>query len=214
MEYSVQSIISEVRKALDENSTSALLIDDNETLTLDAIITQKIPDAVRSVTKAAPSRLLDGGISFASTLIWSSGTTGIGMASTVLPDDFMRLIIFQMSDWKRPVLEPIEDTDPTYFLQKSKFSGIRGNVDKPVCAITTYSIGKVMEMYSSVEGDSVNVKMAKYLAYPEIVDGNISICKKLYTPVIYYIAGLVCATFKDKTQSDILMSISKDYING
>lgn len=212
MEYSVQDIIKEVRKALDENEVNESLLDDSDTLSLNAIIEQKIPDAVRSVTESAPSRLLDGGVEFASTLNWESGVAGKGMGYTVLPGDFMRLVIFQMNDWRRPVVQPIEDTDPMYFLQKSKFSGIRGGIDKPVCAITTYPIGKVMEFYSCVGGASVAIKVAKYLSYPSVKNGNIDICKHLFTPVVYYTAGLVCMTYKDNQQAESLFAIANDYL--
>lgn len=212
MEYSVQDIIKEVRKALDENEVNESLLDDSDTLSLNAIIEQKIPDAVRGVTESAPSRLLDGGVAFADTLNWESGVLGKGMGYTVLPDDFMRLVIFQMNDWRRPVVQPIEDTDPMYFLQKSKFSGIRGGIDKPVCAITTYPTGKVMEFYSCVAGESAAVKVAKYLPYPSVKNGNVDICKHLFTPVIYYAAGLVCMTYKDGQQAEALFTIANDYL--
>lgn len=212
MNYSVRDIIKEVRKALDENEVNTLLLDDSDTLSLNAIIEQKIPDAARSVTESAPSRLLEGGVAFAATLNWESGMPGKGMGYTLLPDDFMRLVIFQMNDWRRPVVMPIEDTDPIYFLQKSKFPGIRGGIDKPVCAITTYPTGKVMEFYSCVGGGSVAVKVAKYLSYPVVIDGHIDVCKRLFTPVVYYTAGLVCVTYKDSQQAESLFSIANDYL--
>ncbi|WP_042368865.1 hypothetical protein [Bacteroides neonati] len=212
MNYSIQDIVREVRKALDENEVHASFIEDVYTLSLNAIIEQKIPDAVRSVTEAAPSRLLDGGVAFATTLNWESGTVGKGMGYALLPDDFMRLVIFQMNDWRRPVVTPIEDTDPLYFLQKSKFSGIRGGIDKPICAITTYPTGKVMEFYSCVGGADVTVKVAKYLPFPTIKNGSIDVCRNLYTPVIYYIAGLVSNTYKDKEHGDVLFAIANDYL--
>lgn len=212
MNYSVQDIIKDVRKALDENEINTSIISDVYSLSLDAIIEQKIPDAVRSVTESAPSRLLDGGVDFASAINWESGTIGKGMGYTLLPDDFMRLVIFQMSDWRRPVLVPIEDSDPAYFLQKSKFPGIRGGIDKPICAITTYSTGKVMEFYSCVGGNTTTVKTAKYLPYPLTKNGGIDICKHLYTPVLYYISGLVCLTYKDKEHGGVLFSIANDYL--
>ena len=212
MNYSVQDVIRDVRKTLDENEVNTFFIDDVYTISMDAIIEQKILDAVRSVTEAAPSRLLDGGVDFASMINWESGAKGKGMGYTFLPDDYMRLIIFQMSDWRRPVITPIEDTDPLYFLQKSKFAGIRGGIDKPVCATTTYPTGKVMEFYSCVGGESVTVKVAKYLPYPFIKDDSIDICANIYTPIIYYTAGLVCMTYKEKDQGELLFSIAKDFL--
>lgn len=212
MIYSVQEVIKDVRKALDENEVNTFFIDDVYTLSMDAIIEQKITDAARSITVSAPSRLLDGGISFATSVKWDSGTVGKGMGYTDLPEDFMRLVIFQMSDWRRPVVSPIEDTDPIYFLQKSKFPGIRGGIDKPMCAITTYPTGKVMEFYSCVGGESVFVKIARYLPYPSIKDGGIDICPHVYIPIIYYTAGLVCQTYKEVEQGNVLFSIANDIL--
>ncbi|MDD3037149.1 hypothetical protein [Bacteroides sp.] len=212
MNYSVQEVVKDVRKALDENEVNTFFIDDVYTLSMDAIIEQKILDATRCITEMAPSRLLDSGVNFASNLYWESGSSGKGMGYTVLPDDFMRLVVFQMSDWKRPVVIPIEDTDPLYFLQKSKFSGIRGGIDKPVCAITTYPTGKVMEFYSCVGGASVGVKVAKYLPYPSIKNGIVDICAHIYMPIVYYTAGMVCQTYKEKEQGQVLFSIAKDFL--
>ena len=214
MTYSVQDIIKDVRIALEENEVSSpfVAIADNDTLSLNAIITQKLVHAVRSVTNDAPSKLLDGGKTFASTIQWETNTIGKGMGYTSLPDDFMRLVIFQMSDWRRPVIDPIQDSDYSYFLQKSKFSGIRGGVDKPVCAITTYSSGKVLEFYSCTGGVTVTVKVAKYIPYPSIANDSIDICPKLYIPVIYYTAGLVLTTYKDNDQASKLFTLAKDYI--
>ena len=212
MNYSVQDVIKDVRKTLDENEVNTFFIDDVYTLSMDAIIEQKILDAARSVAEVSPSRLLDGGVPFATTLNWESGSKGKGMGYTPLPDDFMRLVIFQMSDWRRPVVTPIEDTDSVYFLQKSKFPGIRGGIDKPICAITTYPTGKVFEFYSYIGGESVSVKVAKYLPFPSIKNDSIDICEHIYTPIIYYAAGLVCQTYKEKEQGDLLFSIAKDFL--
>lgn len=214
MLYSVDDIIKEVRIALDENSQSPALlaINDNGTLELNDIIRQKITHAVRMVVENAPSHLLDEGEDFSNIpLIWESGVTGKGMAWLKLPDDFLRLVIFRMSDWVRPVLIPIGDTDDRYFLQKSKFAGVKGGVEKPICAITTYPEGKVMECYSSKGGGDVKIQIAKYIAVPKITDNKISIADKLYMSVIYTAAGLTAMTFKD-TNADALFRIANEYI--
>lgn len=214
MSYSVSAIIGDVRKALDENEViDALIVTEVSTLGLDAIITQKITDAVRSVTESAPSHLLDSGIDLAQNVVWHSSTIGSGYGYVSLPDDFMRLVVFKMSDWARPVVEPISDTDPRYFLQKSRFPGIRGNTEKPVCAITTNASGKVMEFYSCTGGATVSLSVAKYIPYPKITNGTIDICAKLYIPSIYYCAGLVALTLKDQQQAQALFEIAKSYLN-
>ena len=214
MTYSVQDINNDVRIALEENEMSVPFIEisDNNTLSLNAIITQKIVHAVRSITMDAPSSLLEGGTTFASTIQWESGTVGSGMGYTKLPDDFMRLVVFRMSDWKRPVTDVIQDTNEKYFLQKSKFPGISGNVNKPVCAITTYEDGKTLEFYSCNGGPTVTVKAARYLPYPNFENGSIYICPKLYTAVIYYTAALACLTYKESEQAKTFFEIAKTYI--
>lgn len=214
--YSVSSIVEKVRIALDENQVNTSLVaTDNDTLTLNAIIEQKIAHAARQITERAPSHLLDGGKAFATSLTWPSGSVGIGYGYTALPDDYMRLVIFQMSDWARPVLNPIRDTDPEYFLQKSKFAGIKGSTEKPVCAITTYSTGKVMEFYSSTGGAEVTVKTARYLAYPvvETVESVqiYDLCPKLLDAIIYQTAGLVATTYKDAI-SATLFQIAETFL--
>lgn len=206
--YSVSSIVEKVRIALDENQVNTSLVaTDNDTLSLNAIIEQKIAHAARQITERAPSHLLDGGKAFATSLTWPSGTIGSGYAHASLPDDFMRLVAFQMSDWARPVLNPINDADPLYFLQKSKFSGIKGSTEKPVCAITTYSTGKVMEFYSSTGGSEVTVKTARYLAYPAVATVETvqvyDLCPKLFDAIIYQTAGLVAMTYKDAVSSTL-----------
>lgn len=214
MQYDVEDIVKEVRIALDENSqsTALLAISDNDTLELNDIIYQKIIHAIRMVVGKAPSHLLDEGKDFSSsTLTWESGVVGKGMAWIKLPDDFLRLVIFRMTDWQRPVLTPISDTDDMYYLQKSRFAGVRGGVEKPVCAITTYPEGKVMECYSSKGGADVKIKVAKYISEPKIEEGKVYVCDKLFTPVVYTAAALTAMTFKD-ANADPLLKIANEYL--
>lgn len=213
MIYSVIAIVKDVRKILDENEYPCELISgsDTGTLSLDAIIIQKLTDATRSVLEASSNRLLDSGINLSTEITWEK-SKGIGMGSILLPDDFCRLSIFQMSDWQRPVLRVITDDNPLYALQKSRFTGIVGGPAKPVCVLTSNSVGKVIEFYSCRQGDDVSIKMAKYHPYPTIKDNMIEVCKNLYTPIVYYTAGLVAITYKDVEHGAKLMEIATDYI--
>lgn len=214
MLYPIEDVIKEVRVALDENcqSTALLALEDNDTLELNDIIRQKILHAIRMVVENAPADMLDEGVDFAdSTLNWESEVQGKGMAWIKLPDDFLRLVVFRMTDWQRPVLMPIKDTDSRYFLQKSKFAGVRGGVEKPVCAITTYPEGKVMECYSSKGGSDVKIKVAKYISMPTIEDEQVNICDKLYMSVIYTAAALTAMTYKDAV-ADALFKVANEFI--
>ncbi len=219
---SVATIITDVKRSIDENeSASSILSGDIDQLQMDALIRSKIVDAVRYIHQTAPSSMLEG---ISPNPLPSPGpvpepipghvhTAQDGACTVALPADFMRLVIFQMSDWKRPVITPISDTDPLYAMQGSDYVGIRGGVKKPVAVLTTNIAGKkILEAYSS-EG---SVAKLVYLPIP-VISGvapneTIAICTQLYQPVIYHCAGLVAMTYKDELAKD-LFEIAKSYIS-
>ena len=144
-EYSVEELVKEVRVALDENATSEQLrgFGDSETLTLDAIIESKIEGAAKVIELNAPFHLLDGGEGFCdsenpsadNSVAWASGEVGIGYGIAKLPDDFLRLVSFKMSDWDYAVTTAITEDDPRYAMQHSRYGGIKGNPQRPVVAV-------------------------------------------------------------------------------
>ena len=168
MIYQIQDIERDVRIALDENDVSTQLVQmgDVDTLALNDIIRSKIVEAVRRVELAAPAHLLEEGHDFSSGIYWN----GDGSGWVLLPDDFMRLIAFRMSDWERTVYEAISVDDPLYAKQSSRYKGIRGNVQKPVCAIVNRAEGKALEFYACKDNTAMIVR-AGYLPYPSI-DAN------------------------------------------
>lgn len=214
MIYRVDDIIKEVRIALDQNSGDELLsaVWDMDTLMLDEMIRSKIVDAVRSVEMEAPLYMIDTGCNFGDSIYWKNGR-GEGVGYILLPDDFMRLVIFQMSDWNTPVFNAISESNPLYKLQSSRFPGIRGNPQNPVCAIVIYPIGRVLEFYSCSGGKDVTIHKAVYLSEPSISDdGLIYICERCYRSIIYYCAALVCAICDSEKKSEFLFKISKDLL--
>ena len=94
-----------VRVAIDMNKDDEPLFveGDTDTLTLDEIIMAKLADAVRLVEMEAPATMLESGHDFGDNIF--IGEDGKGFV--ILPEDFMRLISFRMSDWKRTVFEAI-----------------------------------------------------------------------------------------------------------
>lgn len=212
----VKDIIKDVRIAIDQNASGGSLIDtgDIETLSLDEIIRSKIVDAVKSVEKAAPVYMLGTGKAFADSIEWfESKGKGVGPGKILLPDDFMRLISFQMSDWSRAVYEAIMPDDPKYHLQSSRFAGIRGNTQKPACAIVPEPTGLTLEFYSCSAGENVNVVKAQYLPEPIISEtDDIDIAGKCYRSIVYYCAGLVCSAYQSAEQGEQMFKISNDLL--
>lgn len=205
--YQINRIIEDVRISLDLNKTSELLtsIADDETLSINEIIRSKIVEAVKRVHIVAPAHLLDQGDNFGEPLAMNIDGSGF----TVLPEDFMRLVVFEMSDWERPCLQALSTDDPLYIQQFSKFKGIRGNYQNPLCFISIQTVGRVLEFYSSKSG-SANVKRAVYLPYPKIDESDgIDICERCYDAVLHTISSMVLATLGDTDRSNYYNEMAK-----
>ena len=205
-------ILHDVRVALDENAMSDALIKegDIDTLTLDEIIESKVLDAIRRVEIDAPTYLLEGGHDFGDNVYWERSEAKAGQGWTLLPADFMRLVVFEMSDWERAVYTAISTSDPEYEQQKSRFKGIRGNVQKPVCAIAIRPEGRVLEFYSSKD-NTATVSKAVYIPYPEVdEDGGIDLCERCYTAIVYTAASLVLSTYGDADKASAMLEQAKN----
>ena len=196
MEYLVSDIIRAAKVAIDENVSSDALtaLGDLDTLTLDEIIRSKVEDAARLVEEGAAHYLLDAGQAFGGAIYWDSEVAGYGAGRVSLPDDFMRLVSFEMSDWSYPVTVAITEEDPRYPMQSSRYRGVRGNPQRPVVAITHGATGLQLEFYSCEAGPDVHIKLAHYLAVPKVsTAGKIDLCPKLERAVVYRLASMTAA---------------------
>lgn len=210
MIHKLTEIARDVRIAIDQNMTSEQLIatDDIETLSLEEIIRSKIVEAVRRVETDAPVHFLEEGHDFGDAVYWADLESGW----VLLPDDFMRLIAFRMSDWERTVYSAISVDDPLYAKQSSRHKGIRGNVQKPVCAIVNRAEGKALEFYSC-NSEEAYVSRASYLPYPHIdEDDGIDISEKCFTAVIYTVAALVLTTYGEAEKASALTELAKSIL--
>lgn len=198
-----------VRVAIDMNKGSEPLLNEEncDTLTLDEIIMSKLADAVRLVEMEAPATMLESGHDFGENLF--IGEDGKGFV--ILPRDFMRLVSFRMSDWKRTVFEAISEQDPQYSLQSSKWKGVCGNTEKPVCAIVRRAEGKVLEFYSCSD-NKATVTQATYIPIPKIdLDGGIDVADDCYRAAIYRAASLALASIGEQL-STTMLDISKSLL--
>lgn len=212
MNYAVDDVMRDVRVALNENSSNNELLEiDADTLTIDKIISQKLVHGVKMILQAAPLNMIDSVASFTDCDIsWYSDSVGVGSGTMELPNDFMRFVIFKMSDWRIPVTNPIYDTDIDYFKQSSAFTGVRGNVNRPVCVLTRNSNGLVLEFYSCSGGEGVYPIVAKYVPIPAIVADTINIPEILYMATVYQIAGLTAMTYKDSLAQSLFTLASSN----
>lgn len=204
----LSTIIKEVKIILNENiAIDTILLDDPNQLELDELIKARIIDAVRFVHENARSEYLSQG----DDLVGAISTNQDGTGSMTIPDNFLRLVVFQLESWHLPVFNLVSDNDPAYLKQKSKFTGVRGGPSKPVCAITSGIDGKIIEFYSVKPGTSAVKKKARYIPMPSIENNTLKICPKLKASVYYYCAGLVAGIFKDEVAAS-LFELSKNYL--
>lgn len=212
MIYRASEMTKDVRIAIDMNRRDDPLFaeEDIDTLSLDDIIREKLADAVRMVEMEAPLELLESGHD-----LRAEGSVFIdedGKGFIPLPSDFMRLVAFRMSDWKRTVFEAISESDPQYVLQSSRFKGICGNPEKPVVAIVRRAEGKVLEFYSCKD-DKATVAQSTYIPYPRIDDqGGIDVAEECYRAAVYRAASLALASVGDQLSSTML-EISKGLLS-
>jgi hypothetical protein len=205
--YRLDEIAKDVRIAMDQNMSSDTLIgfDDVDTLSLNDIIKSKVTDAVKRIHSTAPAYLLDGGNNFGDAIYWKELESGW----CLLPENFMRLVVFQMDDWERAVYHSVSEDDAEYKKQSSRFKGIRGTPQKPVCAIAIRPEGRALEFYSC-KSENAMVSRAVYLPYPVIdEDDGIEICERCYQAVVYTIASLVLTTYGNADLSKALSDLAK-----
>lgn len=216
MFYTLDSLKKEIRVVLDQNNSSDALagLGDIDTLTLEEIISSRIVDAVRIVTTNAPAYLLDGGRPFAESIAWES-RPGYGCGWTLLPDDFLRLVCFKMSDWSYAVTEAVTEDSQAYRMQRSRFPGIRGNPERPVVAITSQPAGQVLEFFSCTAGENAYVTRARYIPIPRLSFNDaeqegIEICEKLKPASVYYAAYLTALSAGAGDQAAAILQTSNE----
>ena len=210
MIFQIDRIMEDVRVCLDQNMDSGALIEsgDIDTLSLDEIIRSKIVEAVQRVHAAAPYYLLEQGHNFGEELYWGDMESGW----VLLPLDCMRLVVFEMDDWERAVYTAISTDDVEYDRQRSRFKGIRGTAQRPVCAIAVHPEGRVLEFYSCKSEDA-HVSRAVYIPYPKIDrDGGIDISERCYKAVVYTAAGLTLLNIGETERGNAVSELALTFL--
>ena len=210
MIFQIDKIMQDVRICLDQNMASDALIEsgDIDTLSLDEIIKSKILEAIQRVHRDTPNYLLEGGHNFGDAVYWRELESGW----VLLPKDFLRLVVFEMDDWEQAVYQAISTDDPEYEKQHSRFKGIRGTAQRPVCAIGIRPEGKVLEFYSCKSKDA-QVSRAIYMPYPKIdEDGGVDISERCYNAVIYTAAGLTLLTCGETEKGNSVSELAQTFL--
>lgn len=187
MKYRIERIIRDLRIALRQNPAAATPLLESSQLTLDQWITSRLPAAVEAEHLAADLSAFDSPRSFTGSVKWSRPDIACG--SVPLPDDFLRLIAFKMSDWHMAATTTVAPGSEAYKRQVSPHAGVRGNPWRPVCAIVPAPDGRILEFYSS-RSTAATIEQALYIAVPAVTaDDTIEIAPACYRTVLNRLAA-------------------------
>lgn len=145
-----QELINRVKAKCDEilpvdAGVCELLILPN-TKSIDIVAGEVLDEAARDVLLKAPAGHLRGTICLNPPVGDDDGTGYVD-----LPDDFIRLLEFKMSDWQRPVTMVCEEGSSVALKQYNRY--MRGGIAKPVCVLGHEKNSRALRYYSSGEHD-------------------------------------------------------------
>lgn len=204
----VDHLVEDVRVCMDENAVSAALVasSDVDTLSLNEIIRSKLTEAVDGVHSMAPACLLECGHNFGDALYWGEMESGW----VLLPDDFLRLVVFEMDDWAQAVYEAISAGSAAYARQRSRVKALRGTWERPVCAFGVRGEGRVLEFYSCKSEDA-SVRRAVYIPRASVDrDGGIDVSERCKDAVVYRAAGLTLTSLGEVDKAGVMFNLSKE----
>ena len=214
------TIISDVRVAMDENTAITAFTDsdgtviDTDTLEMEEIIKSKIADGVNAVRKAAPLSMLDltrkaSGEDWPVT--WLDEDKCIGEVE--VPDDYLRLVMFKMSDWTHAATTPIAADTALYHQQFSEWKGVRGNPSRPNIAIAAdTATGKDVLQFFSCDSTEATAEMVyiKRCTGRAGSSGSYEIEEPIYRAVVLKIASLVAATYANSDLAQLLNQMAQE----
>lgn len=215
------TIINDVRVAMDENTAITAFTDsdgtviDTDTLEMEEIIKSKIADGVNAVRKAAPLSMLDltrkaSGEDWP--VKWIDEDKCIGEVD--IPEDYLRLVMFKMSDWVHAATTPIAADTALYHQQFSEWKGVRGNPSRPNIAIAAdTATGKdVIQFFSSdsteATAELTYIKRCNGANEPDGTEYDIE--KPIYRAVVLKIASLVAATYTNGDLMNLLNQMAQE----
>lgn len=213
MNYAVADILKDVRITLDQNQVESILAADDDTLELDDIIRKKITEAAMRILREAPLRMIDGTIALPEpvTIEDADDEAQVSIRSVIrLPDDYLRLAIVRMSDWKTPLRVAILDTSDIYQTVTSEFDGIRPNEYRPLAVETEDVDGPILELWGSGDAEAT-LEQGRYIGQPRVRDGVLNFPKLLYPAIVNMTAALTAQAYKDNAAQS-LMQLAVEYM--
>lgn len=202
-----EDIISKVKAIMNEigEETNASLLDE-DTIKIEQYIESCIGDALSLVILNSTRPVNPKKCNTSAT------SNGDGTGYVVLPDDFVKLIAFKMSDWKRAVSKTFPLDSEKAKEQANVYS--RGTKSKPVCVLSYSPDGKKIIEYYSTSATSPSVSVFVYEASYDGSSGiNIGSSDPAYYALCYMTASLVYSIFENPGTAKEMQTIAINYMN-
>lgn len=206
---SKEDIVSKVRAIMNEigeDAKTSLL--DEDTVKIDEYIASCIGDAVNLVIQNSPNRCVNP----KSSLTSSVTNNGDGTGYVTVPDDYVSLVAFKMSGWKR-IVSKADDLDSEVYKAQCN-PATRAGKFKPVCILSYKDKQRVLEYYSLGKDDTPKLDMFTYEArYNETEGLNMEKDSPLFGAVCYMTASLVYSIFENVSTSKEMQTTAINLIN-
>ena len=194
-----QTIIQKVQLKMDEISPY-----DSGEIVNNSFIEELLDDSVKTLLLKLPGYLtspVDMGI--------ANGTpnTDTKTGYVELPDDFIRLVSFKMTEWTRAVTIPITEDNPLYNLQKNTY--LRGKPQKPIVVIRNIydsSSKKILEYYSV--NSSHAIERALYVK-SDIAE---NLATEIIDPLCYQCAADAFTILEQNDQAKVALAKVDEFI--
>lgn len=204
-----QEIITKVRAIMNEAGEEAKLsLLSEDTVKLDEYIKSAIPDAVNIIIANSPVRCVNKKLGPTSGVV--SGDNG--REYIILPDDYVSLIAFKLSGWKRMVAVLYPITSEEYKIQSNEFT--RSGTHKPMCFLNYSKTGqRILEYYAIGTANPTVVDTFVYEGKYESEEGiDLSTNDPLAIAICYMCASLVYSIFENEKTAKEMQIISLNLI--
>ncbi len=167
MEVKVSEMVSKVLRLLDENEE--IIADKTEFgyphTSLADLIAELLPDCAEGTVRKADNKDIDEWLDMDAEVEWILP----GMGEMELPEDFLRLTVFRMSDWRRTVTTAVSSDSPIYSLRSDARGSRKGIRKSPMVALKEGLRRRKLEFIGSNDPGAY-VEIAGYVPLPRRED--------------------------------------------
>lgn len=224
--YSKDKLLRDVRVIIAENEQLDPLIEMEDTMALerDTLLKTLVPIAIDKIHAIAPVEMLTDIAVDLKALDWKN--TDVSSKIAELPDDFLRLVYVKAKNWRKGVIDVVDEESDEYMDMHSPMDVERPTIYDPVAAVTKSSFtegegrgGNFVEI--SPIGDDVIVRyIPKTLddsgngegGDEDVENDGLLIAGECYWCIVYTIANLYFVSVNDNGRAEMMAKEAADVI--